>query len=286
MSEVLKPIVKWVGGKRQLLPPIRHIMAPDAREGTYFEPFFVGGAVFWDLLPARAVVNDLNADLMNLYTVVRDCPEMLVETLGEYRNEPDFYYEIRALDRDPKVFASLSPVERAARMLYLNRAGFNGLYRVNRRGEFNVPFGRHKLLSVDYEAIFMASEYLRTHEVTLLNGDYRDAVAGARCGDFVYLDPPYDPVSATANFTSYGAGGFGREDQRALRDLCVELHEREVRFLLSNSRTDFICELYEDFNVQIVHARRSVNSVSSKRGKVEEVLVCNYEIEERGELCA
>lgn len=275
MEAQLSPIVKWVGGKRQLLPAI-HALLPSDMGGTYFEPFLGGGAVLWSLRPGKAVVNDSNSELINLYEVVRDSPQELLELVGSYRNDPEFFYQLRELDRDIAVFGSLSVVERAARMLYLNRTGFNGMYRVNSKGQFNVPFGRYKTFSIDASNLLGVSSYLKRSEVSLLNGDYRDAVASAQEGDFVYFDPPYDPVSETAAFTAYSADGFTRENQQELFELCVELDRRGVRFMLSNSRTEFIEELYDRFSVSIVSARRSVNSVGSKRGAVEEVLVTNY----------
>lgn len=275
----LNPIVKWVGGKRQLLPAI-HSLLPRNMGRTYFEPFLGGGAVLWSLRPVRAVVNDLNPELVNLYAVVRDSPHELLTTVQSYRNEPDFFYELRGLDRNREAFESMSSVERAARMLYLNRTAFNGMYRVNSSGQFNVPFGRYKNLNIDEANLLRISAYLRNAEVSLLNGDYHKAVEGAKEGDFVYFDPPYDPVSETAAFTAYSAGGFTRENQRELFELCVKLDRHGIRFMVSNSRTEFIEGLYDRFNVSIVQARRSVNSVGSKRGAVEEVLVTNYGKEE------
>lgn len=273
----LKPLVKWVGGKRQLLPHI-HAALPATGYSTYFEPFLGGGAVLWSLAPEKAVVNDLNAELINLYTVVRTDVEALIAELQDYPNDEEFFYQLRALDRDAEVFAALSPVKRAARTVYLNKTCYNGLYRVNQAGQFNSPFGRYKKpLICDEKTLNAINIYLRDNDVTFLNGDFKDAVSSAQAGDFVYFDPPYDPVNVTSNFVGYAAGGFGRDNQVLLKELCDELTDRGVKWMLSNSATEFIRELYAEYHVDIVGASRAINSVASKRGKVDEVLVRNYD---------
>ena len=273
----LKPLVKWVGGKRQLLPHI-HAALPATGYSTYFEPFFGGGAVLWSLAPHKAVVNDLNAELINLYAVVRDNVEELIAELQDYPNDEEFFYQLRALDRDAEVFAQLSAVKRAARTVYLNKTCYNGLYRVNLAGQFNSPFGRYKNpLICDTKTLHAVSAYLNDNDVAFLQGDFKDAVKTARPGDFVYFDPPYDPVNVTSNFVGYAAGGFGRAQQVELKELCDELSARGINWMLSNSATDFIRELYADYHVDIVGASRAINSVASKRGKVDEVLVRNYD---------
>ena len=273
----LKPLVKWVGGKRQLLPQI-HAALPQQGYSTYFEPFFGGGAVLWSLAPEKAVVNDLNMELINLYTVVRDDVEALIAELQNYPNDEAFFYELRAIDRDTTKFALLSGVKRAARTVYLNKTCYNGLYRVNLAGQFNSPFGRYKKpLICDVKTLRGVSEYLNSNEVTFLNGDFKDSVATAQPGDFVYFDPPYDPVNITSNFVGYAAGGFGRNNQVELKELCDDLTDRGVNWMLSNSATNFIRDLYSDYHVDIVGASRAINSIASKRGKVDEVLVRNYE---------
>lgn len=273
----LKPLVKWVGGKRQLLPHI-HAALPATGYSTYFEPFFGGGAVLWSLAPHKAVVNDLNAELINLYAVVRDNVEGLIAELQDYPNDEEFFYQLRALDRDAEVFAQLSPVKRAARTVYLNKTCYNGLYRVNLAGQFNSPFGRYKKpLICDVKTLHAVHAYLNDNDVTFLQGDFKDAVKTARPGDFVYFDPPYDPVNITSNFVGYAAGGFGRAQQVELKELCDDLSARGINWMLSNSATDFIRDLYADYHVDIVGASRAINSVASKRGKVDEVLVRNYD---------
>lgn len=273
----LKPLVKWVGGKRQLLPHI-HAALPAAGYSTYFEPFLGGGAVLWSLAPSKAVVNDLNGELINLYTVVREDVESLIAELHDYPNDEEFFYTLRALDRDTDAFGALSAVKRAARTVYLNKTCYNGLYRVNQAGQFNAPFGRYKKpLICDEKTLQAINAYLRANDVTFLNGDFTDAVASAQSGDFVYFDPPYDPVNVTSNFVGYAAGGFGRANQVELKELCDDLSDRGVNWMLSNSATDFIRDLYSDYHVDIVGASRAINSVASKRGKVDEVLVRNYD---------
>lgn len=268
----MKPLLKWVGGKRQLLPAI-HSMLPESYD-TYVEPFLGGGAVLFSLAPERARVNDLNTELITVYEVVRDDVDELIELLRGYPNESDFFYSMRALDRSPE-FAHLSRVERAARTIYLNKTCYNGLYRVNNAGQFNAPFGRYANPTIcDEPNLREVSAYLASHDVAFSNGDY--AALEANEGDFVYFDPPYDPVNPTSNFTGYQSGGFGRADQIRLKETCDALDARGVKFLLSNSATDFITELYADYRVETVKATRAVNSVASKRGKVNEVLVRNY----------
>lgn len=274
----VKPLVKWAGGKRQLLPHIHAALPADAPR-RFYEPFIGGGAVLFSLEPARARVNDLNGELINLYKVVRDGVDELIAELAGYPNETEFFYALRAADRDAQRFAALSPVERAARTLYLNRTCYNGLYRVNAAGQFNAPFGRYKNPTICDEGTLRAvHRYFADNDVAFSQGDFAAAVAEAREGDFVYFDPPYDPVNVTSSFTGYQKGGFDRTEQERLKEVCDDLDRRGVKFLLSNSATDFIRELYADYEVGIVGATRAINSVGSRRGKVDEVLVRNYEV--------
>lgn len=273
-----QPFLKWAGGKRQLLPEIRKYIPTDI--DTYYEPFIGAGAVLLDLQPRKAVFNDINIELVNVYQVVMNHVDELIEELQKHDdgNNSDYFYEIRNLDRNGEDYSKLSPVEKAARMIYLNKTCFNGLYRVNSKGQFNVPFGKYKNPQIVNEPVLRAvHHYLSTSEITILNTDFEKVVEAAKEGDFVYFDPPYDPVSDTSSFTSYSLDGFRREDQIRLRDLCVHLNKKGCKFLLSNSATDFIKELYQEFHIEIVAATRSINSVASKRGKIDEVLVMNYE---------
>lgn len=270
-----QPFLKWAGGKRQLLPEIRKYV-PKQYE-TYYEPFVGAGAVLFDLQPKKAVINDINVELVNTYHVIREHVDELVETLSKHKNDKDYYYRIRNLDRTAE-FHQLSMIERSARMIYLNKTCFNGLYRVNRQGQFNVPYGKYKNPNIVNEEVLRAvHHYLTNNDITILNVDFVQAVETAKAGDFIYFDPPYDPVSETASFTSYSLGGFDRDDQLRLRDLFIELHERGCYVLLSNSATEFIQDIYADFHVELVSASRAINSVASKRGKIAEVLVRNYE---------
>lgn len=274
-NKLVMPFLKWVGGKRQLMSDIEPLIP--SKISTYYEPFIGGGAVLLNQQPKRAVINDYNSELINVYEVVRDQVEELIEDLATHKNESDYFYSIRVQDRE-EGFEELSPLKRASRVIYLNKTCFNGLYRVNSSGEFNTPFGRYKSPNIVNENVLRAvSKYLQNNDINLLSGDFEDALKGARKGAFVYLDPPYDPVSKSSNFTGYIEGGFGADQQERLRDACVKLNDNGVKFLLSNSATSFIKDLYKDFEIIEVDAKRHINSVASKRGSVPEVLVRNYE---------
>ncbi|MCC8167620.1 MAG: DNA adenine methylase [Planctomycetes bacterium] len=275
VQETLQPVLKWAGGKRQLLAAILPLV-PD-RFDFYAEPFLGGGAVLFRLRPDRAVVSDANAELVNLYTVIRNDVDALIGALRCHRNEAAYYYSVRNIDRNPAAFVELTPVERASRTLYLNKHCYNGLYRVNRRGQFNTPFGRYRNPTIaGADELRAISAYLRKADIDIRRGDYADVCAALPAGTFVYLDPPYYPVSGTANFTAYTAGGFGRAEQERLKLVCDDLDRRSVRFLLSNSSDEFILDLYRNYRVDVVQARRPVNSAAGGRGAVDEVLVRNY----------
>lgn len=269
------PVVKWVGGKRQLLSVIEPLLPK--RLSLYCEPFLGGGAVLFARQPARAVVNDLNRDLINLYEVIRDQVDALAADLGKYENTPDYFYQIRDLDRDPERYQALSPVEKASRFLYLNKTCYNGLFRVNASGAFNAPFGSYKNPNIVNEPVLRAvSAYFNAARITFFSRDFQQVLEELPRGAFVYLDPPYDPVSQTASFTGYSKGGFGREEQLRLKECCDSLNRRGIRFLLSNSATPFIRELYSSYEITLVDARRAINSVGDRRGAIQEVLVKNY----------
>ena len=274
----VKPLVKWAGGKRQLLPHI-HAALPAGTPRRYYEPFIGGGAVLFSLTPAAARVNDLNSELINLYEVVCEGVEELISLVSTYPNDADFFYQLRAVDRDAERFAALSATERAARTLYLNKTCYNGLYRVNSAGQFNAPFGRYKNPTIcDADTLRGVHQYFRDNDIAFTQGDFTAAVADAGEGDFVYFDPPYDPVNVTSSFTGYQKGGFDRAEQERLKAVCDDLNARGVKFLLSNSATEFIRDLYADYSIDTVAATRAINSVGSRRGKVDEVLVRNYEV--------
>lgn len=274
-NKLIVPFVKWVGGKRQLLP---EILKQIPRSYTdYSEPFVGGGAVLFHIQPKRAVINDKNEELINLYTVIRDDVISLISELKKHKNETEYFYRIRNWDRD-KSYHSRSAVVRAARIQYLNKTCYNGLFRVNSAGEFNAPFGRYKNPNIVNEITLKAvSKFLNENDITILNKDYEKALAGLKKGAFVYLDPPYDPLSDSSNFTGYNKGGFGKEEQDRLKQVCDSLDARGIKFLLSNSSTEFIQNLYSKYKKNIVFAKRSVNSLGNKRGEIEELLIRNYE---------
>lgn len=277
MSKLVQPVLKWVGGKRQLIPEIEKYFPDRKSISTYYEPFVGGGAVLFHFQPKKAVINDVNEELINLYKVIKDDVESLIEDLQKYKNDEDLFYKVRALDRSPE-FKELTNVQRASRIHFLNKTCYNGLYRVNSAGEFNTPFGRYKNPNITNEAVLRAvSHYFNKSNIKILNVDFEEALKGIRKGSFVYFDPPYDPISSSSNFTGYAQGGFNRDDQIRLKKLCDKLDKRGVKFLLSNSSTEFIKELYKDYDIIPVNAKRSINSVGSDRGEVEEVLVRNYD---------
>jgi len=265
--EKASPFLKWVGGKTSLLPEL-HKHVP-ARLRGYHEPFVGGGALFFSVQPRRAFLADENAELIHCYAQVRDDVYAVLDALARHVYEKAHFTAVRALDP----FA-LGPADRAARFIYLNKTCFNGLWRVNRAGRFNVPIGRYRNPKFnDPSALITASHALRG--VELSHAPFEQSMARARAGDFVYLDPPYDPVSQTSSFASYTPNGFGWEDQERLAHACVVLNRRGVRFLLSNSATPRIRALYAGFEQRLVHAPRFVNSKASARGAVEELLVFN-----------
>lgn len=275
-NKLVSPVLKWVGGKRQLLPSIMPLLPK--RITSYCEPFVGGGAVLFELQPKKAIINDINSDLILVYTVIRDNAEDLIKLLETYPNEEGFYYELRNIDRNQTRYNKLSDIEKAARVIFLNKTCYNGLYRVNNAGEFNSPFGKYKNPNIVNAPVLRAvSAYFNSSEITFSSADFALVLEQVRKGTFVYLDPPYDPISDTASFTGYSKGGFSREEQLRLRECCDRLNARGVRFMLSNSATDFIKELYSDYHITIVQAKRVINSVASKRGDVDEVIITNYE---------
>lgn len=272
---LISPVVKWVGGKRQLLDSIMPLVPRFYT--TYCEPFFGGGAVLFSLQPKSAVINDVNEDLICLYRTIRDNVEPLIKSLQQHENTSDHYYEVRALDRDMEAYASMSDIERSSRLIFLNKTRYNGLFRVNSSGEFNTPFGSYKNPNIVNAATLRAvSNYFKNNDIQILSGDFADALAMLPEKSFVYLDPPYDPVSSSAAFTDYTSGGFGKEEQIRLRECCDELSRRNIKFLLSNSDTQFIREQYAAYTIETVQATRNINSKGDKRGAVNEVLVYNY----------
>lgn len=229
--------------------------------------------------PKRAVVNDVNSEIINVYSVIKHNVDKLIEILSTYKNQADFFYEVRNLDRENEKFNEMTNVEKAARVLYLNKTCFNGLFRVNSQGQFNAPFGRYKNPNfINEEVLRAVSNFLNQNDIQILNNDFSKILSKIKKGSFVYLDPPYDPISDTASFTGYNLNGFGKEEQIKLKEFCDKLDKKGVKFLLSNSATNFIKDLYKDYIIEIVEVPRMINSDSSKRGKVDEVLIRNYDI--------
>jgi len=260
-----KPFLKWAGGKRQLL---EHLRSRVPEYGTYHEPFIGGGALFFDLAPEKAVLADYNDRLVRTYRSIRDNPEAVIDRLAGYPNEKSFFLRMRERDIDKE-----SDEELAAWMIYLNRTGFNGLYRVNQKNGFNVPFARYKNPKIcDAENLRACSKRLENVEV--LQGDFRTVEDRVKPGDFVYFDPPYVPASDTSSFTAYTKKGFNLNDQAELRDLARRLKEKGVSVLLSNSSVPEVHALYaEGFERIEIFANRAINSNAAKRGKVAEALI-------------
>lgn len=273
-----KPFVKWVGGKRQLLKQFRELglYPPEAFNpitNTYHEPFVGGGAVFFDLLPKNAKLSDLNSELAIAYNVIKNNVDELIESLQKHIYNKEYYLKVRA-----EKVEDLSEIEVASRFIFLNHTGFNGLYRVNKSGQFNVPFGRYSNpIICDEDNLRRVSDALRDTIIT--HQDYKNVLKTAQGGDFIYFDPPYYPISATSSFTSYTAEGFLEKEQAELRDTFVKLHEKGCFVMLSNSDTPFINKLYSGLNgitINKITAGRAINSKGTGRGKITEVLITNY----------
>lgn len=272
-----KPFVKWAGGKRQIIDELKKYI-PD-EFNTYYEPFIGGGALLFELAPKKAIINDSNAELMNVYQVLCDDSKFkkMCRVLNNYEanHSEEFFYEIRNKDKNKNTFNRLSDYTRAARTIYLNKACFNGLYRVNSKNEFNVPFGKKsKVNTYDGNNLITVSNYLTMNDINILNKDFEEVLKDAKKGDFVYFDPPYD--SDNNIFTSYTEEGFGKEEQRRLAKVFKELDQKGVYVMLSNHNTTLINELYKDYHIHVIEAKRNINSNGKKRGKVEEVIITNF----------
>jgi DNA adenine methylase len=265
---VPRPFVKWVGGKSQIREELKSSVI--AFQGRYHEPFIGGGALYFELLPEKASLSDTNRELINCYLTIRDHAEALIKALKPHIYEKDYYYEVRAVD--PK---TLDPIGRAARTIYLNKAGFNGLYRVNSKGLFNVPFGRYKNPTLcDEPNLRSCASALK--KATIECRPFEQVLEKTAPGDFVYFDPPYVPVSETADFTSYQKSGFNEGDQIRLRQVFDALKDRGVHAMLSNSDVPFIHTQYKHHSIRVIQANRLVNSNPRRRGPVGEVIVTNY----------
>jgi DNA adenine methylase len=263
------PFLKWAGGKSQLLKQYHPHFPPRERIGRYFEPFIGSAAVFFHLQPAQACLGDINERLIEVYQVVRQDVENLIVALKKHRNEKSYYYHVRNQNPD-----KLSQVERAARLIFLNKTCYNGLYRENSSGEFNVPFGRYKNPTIcDEDRLRTAACVLQN--VDLRVADFQEAVEPAQPGDFIYFDPPYVPLNATSSFTSYHKFGFTNEDQRRLADTFRRLDQRGCFVMLSNSSTEIVADLYKGYETYKIKARRSINSKADGRGFITELLITN-----------
>ncbi len=276
---ILQPVLKWAGGKRQLLPQLEEYFPK--KFTRYYEPFVGGGAVLFHLQPKKAVINDYNEDLINLYRCIKDNLDELIEKLKYYetKNDSKSFYEIRGIDRTDE-YKNWSIVEKSARLVYLNRTCYNGLFRMNSAGQFNSPYGAYKNPCICNEPVLRAmNKYFNENEIEFRIGDFEDACKDATKGSFIYLDPPYDQYDEQLNFVGYTKDGFTRKDQLRLKTMCDRLIEKGCRVMISNSRTPFIVDLYSDttkyftYKINIVNARRNINSDAKKRGEVEEVLI-------------
>jgi len=270
------PIVKWAGGKTRLL---RQLLSRMPRTfGRYYEPFVGGGALFFALNPSKAALGDTNDALIETYQAVAENVQAVIDRLEihkiEHGIDGHYYYEIRDLWNKRR--RELDVIDRASVFLYLNKTCFNGLWRVRRDGGFNVPKGDYKNPTIFDPASLRASAEVLAR-ARLVTGEYAATTADAVEGDFVYFDPPYDPVSKTSNFTSYTKDAFGKQQQTELAEHAQELSKRGVRVMLSNNDTPFVRSLYEDFHVDNVKCGRSINSNGSKRGAVDEVVITSYD---------
>lgn len=274
----MSPVVKWAGGKRQILEKLKANL-PE-KFNNYFEPFIGGGALLFDLAPKNATINDVNQELLAIYTCLKDDElyRLMLEELDKHEknHSEEYYYHVREWDRDPRF--ELEPLwKRAARAIYLNKSCFNGLYRVNAKGYFNVPSAKKKHV-VTYSKANMEEihEYFKDDNVTILSGDFVEATRNAHEGDFVYFDPPYDSWEDKESFTAYSKFDFNKDDQRRLADCFKDLTNRGVKCMLSNHNTAYINELYNGFNIQVIKAKRMINANAAGRGAVEEVIITNY----------
>jgi DNA adenine methylase len=263
-----RPFLKWAGGKSQLIG--QYIPFFPQEFNTYYEPFLGGGAVFFHLLPPAAVLSDINPELINVYCCVKDDVESLIELLAlhQEKHDKDYYYWMRSQNYQ-------TSLEKAARLIYLNKTCFNGLYRENSQGKFNVPMGKYKNPQIcQPDLLRSVSEVLRSTEIKVRS--FEEVLNHAKTGDFVYFDPPYHPISDTSNFTSYSRYSFSEKEQIKLKNVFVQIANLGVKVMLSNSDCELIRELYNSFNIHQVLAARSINSNASKRGRITELLITSY----------
>ena len=271
-----KPFVKWAGGKRQLIDKLKEKMPQSQDYRTYFEPFLGGGALFFAVQHKPSILLDINEELINAYKIIKNDVESLIKDLQQHENNKEYFYNIRRVDRTEE-FATWSDIRRASRFIYLNKTAFNGLWRVNSKGQHNVPFGKYKNPKIcDEKNLRVCSQVLSTVKV-LRTGNYLEIEGMAQKDDFVYFDPPYHPLTETANFTSYAKDGFSGDDQIKLKELIDRLTAKGIKIMLSNSSAKLILDLYEkEYNLFLIDANRAINCKSDGRGPVKEVIVTNY----------
>lgn len=266
-TKKIRPVLKWAGGKSSLLSQL-FLYFPRTMN-RYLEPFLGAGSVYLSLLyNVPMIVNDVNYELFLLYTVIRDHPDELMFCLDEFQKKysETFFYELRKN-------VPISQIQQAARTIFLNKTCFNGLFRQNRKGEFNVPFGKKTSCPTLYDKEHMINFSLKLKNTLLRNEDFQTIVESAEKGDFIYCDPPYEPLSKTSSFRNYNSTGFSQDDQKRLFKSCVAAEKRGVKIAISNSTAPFILDLYQDCKIQKIFAKRNINSLGSRRGVIEEVLI-------------
>jgi len=267
-----KPFLKWAGGKRQLIEYLLQNMPK--KYNRYFEPFIGGGALFFNIMPKNAYISDINPELINVYEVVRDNVEELIIDLKKHINDENYFYWIRNIDRTDE-YNSWNKIKKASRLIYLNKTCFNGLYRMNSKGHFNVPFGFYKNPKiVDENNLRACSNLLKETEIVL--GSFLEIETKVKEGDFVYFDPPYVPLNNTSSFTKYYKDDFDYDMQFELKELCDRITKKNVYFMLSNSNTDIVIKLYKNYTIKKIQANRAINCKGNKRGKVSELIITNY----------
>ncbi|AFI06699.1 DNA adenine methylase [Helicobacter cetorum] len=276
-SKIYHPFIKWAGGKRNLLPQILPFL-PNEFE-SYFEPFLGGGALFFELFSLgrlenkKAYLFDINAELINAYEVLKNNPNALIIELQKFKKEhsKEFYYEVREWDRKDN-FKEIDSLLRATRFIYLNKTCFNGLYRVNKEGYFNVPMGAYKDPKICDSEVILNSSYA-LQNATIKHTSYKEVLKLARKFDLIYFDPPYYPLNETSSFTAYSENEFLEKEQKELFRVFDTLAKKQVQVFLSNSNTPFILDLYQGYKIEILKANRCINSKGNKRSKIDEVLI-------------
>jgi len=272
-----RPFIKWAGGKSQLIS--QYVSHFPKHYQNYYEPFVGGGAIFFHLQPAHSLLIDINLELVNVYRCVRDRVEELIDQLEHHQQQhnSEHYYQIRAQTAsNDDWFYKGNNIDRAARLIYLNKTCFNGLYRENSKGHFNVPIGSYKKPAI-YDPAILRADSIALQSAQIEPASFDQVLQYAKSAkDFVYFDPPYYPISPTSSFTAYNRYSFSEDQQVQLRDVVTELSDRGVKVMLSNSDCPFVRELYKEFNIHTIYATRNINCNAEKRGKITEVLVTTY----------